>query len=187
MLIAQAKKKSNIVEYILYLYQIEDIIRSFQFKLDLIEASIISKYDQPQNVREQIKSWYEVLIAKMQNQRIEQTGHLAELHELIAELQSVHQQLLTSYQNEKYIELYEAAKPSLKELVLKAAKENLQNEVDVALHGMYGLLVLRLKKETIGKETEEAMKKVSTFLAYLAHYYKLMQENKLNIPKNKQN
>jgi len=187
MLIAQATKRNNIVEYILYLYQIEDIIRSFQFKLGLIETTIISKYDQPQEVKEQIKSWYEVLIAKMQNQRIEVKGHLSELHDLSAELQNLHQQLLTSYQNEKYIELYEAAKPSLKELVLKAAKENLQNEIDVALHGMYGLLVLRLKKQAIGKETEEAMKKVSTFLAYLAHYYKLMKEGKLEISKNKQN
>lgn len=187
MLIAQAKKKSNIIEYILYLYQIEDIIRSFQLNLGSIEQAIISKYDQPESVKEQIKSWYEVLIAKMQNQRIESKGHLSELHELTTELQHLHQQLLTSYQNEQYIQLYDVAKPALKELLLKAGKENLQNEIDVALHGMYGLLVLRLKQETVGKETEEAMKKVSSFLAHLAHYYKLLQEGELEIPKPKQN
>ena len=34
MLIAQKKKKENIAEYILYLFQIEDIVRSFKFNLD---------------------------------------------------------------------------------------------------------------------------------------------------------
>lgn len=187
MLIAEAKRKTNIIEYILYLYQIEDIIRSFQFNLNAIEQAIIGKYDQSESVKQKIKSWYELLIAKMQNQRIETKGHLKELHDLSGQLQQLHKQLLTSYMNENYIETYEAAKPALKDLVLKAGNENLQNEIDVALHGMYGLLVLRLKQETIGTETEEAMKKVSTFLAHLAHYFKLMENGELEIPINKQN
>ena len=36
MLIAQKKKKENIAEYILYLFQIEDIVRSFKFDVDEI-------------------------------------------------------------------------------------------------------------------------------------------------------
>jgi len=31
MIAAQQKRKENIVEYILYIYQIEDLIRAFQF------------------------------------------------------------------------------------------------------------------------------------------------------------
>ena len=36
MLIAAKKKEENIAEYILYMYQIEDIIRSFQFDIERI-------------------------------------------------------------------------------------------------------------------------------------------------------
>ena len=44
MLIAQQKLKENIAEYILYMYQIEDVIRAYQFDLD----SILENYVKPQ-------------------------------------------------------------------------------------------------------------------------------------------
>ena len=36
MQIAEQKKKSNIAEYILYMYQVEDVIRGYNFDLDRI-------------------------------------------------------------------------------------------------------------------------------------------------------
>ena len=36
MLLAQQKQKENIAEYIIYMYQMEDIVRAFQFDLDKI-------------------------------------------------------------------------------------------------------------------------------------------------------
>ena len=36
MLIAQQKLKENIAEYILYMYQIEDVIRAYNFDLERI-------------------------------------------------------------------------------------------------------------------------------------------------------
>ena len=47
MLIAQEKRKTNIAEYILYMWQVEDLIRAHQFNMDLIEQNLISQYAQP--------------------------------------------------------------------------------------------------------------------------------------------
>ena len=44
MQIAQQKLSENIAEYVLYMYQIEDLIRAYKFDLD----SIIYNYVQPQ-------------------------------------------------------------------------------------------------------------------------------------------
>ena len=41
MFIASQKKKENVSEYILYMWQIEDIIRTFQFDIDKIKTNII--------------------------------------------------------------------------------------------------------------------------------------------------
>lgn len=41
MLEAKKKKAENIIEYILYLYHTEDVIRSCQMNIDVIDASII--------------------------------------------------------------------------------------------------------------------------------------------------
>ena len=41
MFIAQEKKKSNIIEYILYMWQIENIISACQFNIDIIKSTVI--------------------------------------------------------------------------------------------------------------------------------------------------
>lgn len=44
MIIAQQKRKENIAEYLLYMWQVEDLIRAYNFDIDKIEANIISGY-----------------------------------------------------------------------------------------------------------------------------------------------
>lgn len=187
MLIAKERRKSNIVEYILYMYQIEDIIRSFQFDLDRIDEQVVQKYDQSENIKQQIKDWYKELIRQMEQESIHRKGHLNQLKELISELQSLHQQMLTTIQDKEYIKVYDQARPILKDLTLKVGSQELSNEVDVALHGLYGLLMLRLKKQTVTEETQSAMKKVSDFLALLAFYYHQRESGQFEFSRERQN
>ena len=44
MIIAQQKLKENIAEYVLYMYQIEDVVRAYHFDLE----AIIENYVRPQ-------------------------------------------------------------------------------------------------------------------------------------------
>ena len=43
MIIAQQKRKESIVEYLLYMWQVEDLIRANQLDMKKIEQTIISK------------------------------------------------------------------------------------------------------------------------------------------------
>lgn len=187
MLIARAKRRTNIIEYLLYMYQIEDIIRSFQFNLSAINSSIIQKHDQPEGVKQEMNAWYADLIAKMQNQGLERVGHLKEHKEIIAELQNLHDKLLTTYFDKTYIDLYDNAKDSLKELTVKSVGQKLDNQIDVAIHGVYGLLVLRLKQKEVSNETQNAMTKITSFLAYLATQFHKMEAGELNLAKEQGN
>ncbi|MBL4710136.1 MAG: DUF4924 family protein [Flavobacteriales bacterium] len=183
MLISQSKRQTNIIEYLLYMYQIEDIIRSFQFNLTSIDTAIVQKYDQSDEVRKKMKFWYADLIDKIKRQHIERTGHLKELRASIIQLQELHDQLLMVYFDKKYIDLYDDVKPALKELTVKAVGQDLINQVDVAVHGLYGLLMLRLKQKEVGTETQNAMDKITAFLAHLAAKFKMMEAGKLELPK----
>lgn len=66
MITASAKKRENIAEYLLYMWQIEDIIRACGLDIDKIESAIISRYS---GVSEQqlkdTREWYESLIDMM--------------------------------------------------------------------------------------------------------------------------
>ncbi|MDD2285091.1 MAG: DUF4924 family protein, partial [Paludibacter sp.] len=44
MLIASQLKKTNISEYLLYMWQVEDLIRALQFDIDQINNTIISRF-----------------------------------------------------------------------------------------------------------------------------------------------
>jgi len=187
MLIAQEKRKTNIVEYILYMYQIEDIIRAMRFDINSIESLVISKFDYSNTIKENVKIWYQELIDKMRSQNIQESGHLEELNILAEDLSDLHRQLLTTLQNRNYIKSYEKAKHLLKDLVLKSGGQELSNEIDVALNGLYGLLILKLKGESIKQETESAFKSVSHFMGLLVNYYQLKEEGKLKLPRDRSN
>ena len=181
MLIAKAKRKENIVEYLLYMYQIEDIIRSLAFDLNAIDQRIVATFDQPLEVKAQIKEWYSGLINEMKSNSLERSGHLPSLKSLVKELQELHTSLLTTFQDKDYQELYNKAREELIMLVKRSGGAKLDNEIDVALNGMYGLLILKLKQEEISKETTEAMQKVSKLLALLALRFKQHESGELGI------
>ncbi|MGL5636915.1 MAG: DUF4924 family protein, partial [Bacteroidales bacterium] len=44
MIIASQKKKENIAEYLLYMWQVEDLIRAFKLDMDQIDQKLISQY-----------------------------------------------------------------------------------------------------------------------------------------------
>ena len=66
MITASAKKRENIAEYLLYMWQIEDLIRANGLDIDKIQENIIDRYaglrDQQ---RKEMREWYESLIDMM--------------------------------------------------------------------------------------------------------------------------
>lgn len=187
MLIAKLKKETNIVEYLIYMFQIEDIIRSFDFDIQKIDSAIVSKFEQTDEIKAQIRTWYQDLINKMKSEEVQTTGHLNELKEIIKGLDVLHQTLLTTIQDKEYQELYEIAKSALAELVRKSGGKQHDSEIEIALNGIYGLLVLRLRQQNVASSTEEELGKVSALLARLAHQYQQMKMGKLSLSEEKYN
>ena len=59
MIIARELRKKNIAEYILYMWQIEDLIRAYDFNIELIDKNLISKFKKSDEILREIKNWYE--------------------------------------------------------------------------------------------------------------------------------
>ena len=98
MLIAQEKRKSNIAEYILYMWQVEDIIRACNFDISLIENNYVSKFNPSSRVQDEIKDWYVNLILMMHEEGLREKGHLSFLNTLVSEMNDLHLRLLNSRQ-----------------------------------------------------------------------------------------
>lgn len=186
MLIAQEKKKTNIAEYILYMWQIEDIIRSKDFDLTQITDTVISKFNAPTEVQYEMKFWYQDLIEKMMKEGISDKGHLSLSMVHMEELNNLHNSLLTTMQDIKYQETYLLAKDNINNFMIKSGGEA-RNEIHACLTGLYGFLLLKLKSAEISAATKEAMNSFSQLLAVLVDRYNKLQKGELKFPKEKSN
>lgn len=183
MLIAQQKKQENIAEYILYMYQVEDIIRAYNF--DLLE--IIENFVRPQLPDEsflnQYKEWYADLIRQMKLKRIEKSGHINELNEVVLELSYLHNTLLNLANDQKYKGLMEHANSYIEEFKQKSNLKD-KNHIEVIFAALYMKLLLRLQKKEISAESEEAFDAMRAMIAYLSRAYHQMKAGTLDFLNN---
>ena len=147
--VAENKKSQNIPEYLIYMYQMEDLIRSYQGNLDEIREYVISHYPISPGEKNEVAGWFSSLIAQMKTEQIMEKGHLGVLHDLVGKLAEIHWSLLKT--NSIYFEIYSKAKPFILDAVIQAKDENLGNEIQICLNGIYGLLLCRL----LGKKVED--------------------------------
>jgi hypothetical protein len=170
MLIAREKKKNNIVEYILYMWHIEDIIRASRLDIKTIEKQMIPNGKLSKTEEEETHIWYADLIEKMKEEEIEQSGHFSFVKTIIADLEWLHLSLLKDQNEIKYRELYRWAQPNIEHLRNKTIHKQ-AGEIEICLIGLYGLLVLRMKKNTITEETNYALQTFRNLLAFLTTKY----------------
>lgn len=170
MLIAQQKRKENIVEYILYLYQIEDLIRAFQFDMSRIEANLVSQYQGDEKTKREISEWYKNLVAMMQKEGVQTKGHLQFLINLINELNELHLKLMESGIDKAYVSEFQSISGLITELNMKG--NTVINDVQTCLDAVYGFLLLRIQKKEITAETTEAIKRINNWLGHLSKLFK---------------
>jgi len=167
MIIAQQKKKENIVEYLLYMWQVEDLIRTFRFDMQEIEAHLLSKYEQPEPVLQEISQWYQALAEKMKHEGITEKGHLQQNAAIVTALDSLHHQLLHSPDESIYESLYYKTLPAIVQLRNQASDAR-TSEIETCLTAIYGYILLKMQGREISPETTASVQDISRLLACLA-------------------
>lgn len=181
MIIAQQKRKENIAEYLLYMWQVEDLIRANHFDIDLIEKNIVEGFDQPESVRREMKEWYEHLIAMMLDEGVKEKGHIQINKNVLIDLNDLHNRLLRMPKEAVYGSKFYQTLPFIIELRGKSGLQEEQNDIELCFNVLYGYMLLRLQRKEVSQETIAAMKQISTFLALLAQKYKQVQTNELSL------
>lgn len=178
MLIARKKRKENIAEYILYMWQVEDIIRALKLQDASISTYVRTQYQVGEPELSQTEEWYLALADQMRSQGLQETGHLPQLKMLVDDLQELSDKLLKMPSQTIYSTIYFRTLPSLIQLRDRSGDEE-QGEIETAFVGVYGFLALRAKQEAISEETAQAIKQISTFLAMLADRYHAVENGQL--------
>lgn len=169
MITAQQKRKENIAEYILYLFQIEDLIRAFQFDVKRIENQLVSQYQVDENKRAEILDWYKNLCAMMQKEGIQEKGHLQFLSNQINDLNELHLKLMETRINNEYTVVFQSVSGLITELNLKG--NSVKNDLQISFDAIYGFLLLKMQQKNVTAETTDAIKRLSNWLGLLSKLY----------------
>ena len=179
MLIAQEKRKNNIAEYLLYMWQVEDMIRALDLDIDKIDEHIISRYPVSDEEKREIREWYESLIKMMELENVKSSGHLQINKNVIIRLTDLHVQLLASDKFDDYKSLFYRVLPHIVEFRSHMPQQQLPGEIESCFNALYGVLIRRLGGKEVSAGTEQAISEISQFIGTLAAYYKKDEESPL--------
>lgn len=178
MYIASQKRKENVAEYLLYMWQIEDIIRANNLNIDKIKENVIDKFQLNDAQRKEMVEWYESLIDMMRRENVEKSGHLQLNKNVIIQLTDLHLALLKDARFPEYTAEFYKTLPFIVELRAKAG-ENPTGEIETCFNALYGMLMLRLQSKEVTSDTQNAIAQITKFLAMLTRNFHLDQEDKL--------
>ncbi|MDR2120300.1 MAG: DUF4924 family protein [Tannerella sp.] len=171
MIIAEQKRKENIVEYLFYMWQVEHLIRACGFDIETVKRSVIDRYDQPEDVKRQIVRWYEELMEMMRIEGVKEKGHIQLNKNILTALSELHLRLLKDPKETTYGALYYRTLPCIVQLRAKSGGIEM-SEIETCFTAVYGYFLLRLQKKEVTPETLKSIKQINTFLTFLAGKYK---------------
>ncbi|MCQ2229644.1 MAG: DUF4924 family protein [Bacteroidales bacterium] len=180
MIIAQQKRKESIVEYLLYMWQVEDLIRANALDMHRIEETIISKYGiEDAEKRKEVCDWWDNLTEMMRLEKKEQSGHLQITKALMDDVYNFHLYLLTQNTEIGYQNAFQNAWADLSVLINKIPDGDKRHHVDLALTAIYDYFLLKLQGKVVLADTTNAVMRISHFMALLSSKY-LKAEKELN-------
>ena len=168
MFISKQLKQQNIAEYLIYMWQVEDLIRAYGCDMERIREQLVPRF--PAEQQAELSQWYEDLIEMMRREEVIEWGHLQINKNIIIWLTDLHLQLLASTKFPYYSTAYYKALPFIVELRAKGAKKE-EPELETCFEALYGILLLKLQKKEIGEETKKAQEAIATLLSMLSTYY----------------
>lgn len=180
MFIAQQKKETNIAEYVIYMYQIEDVLRAYKFDIEKVRRHIIQPQVKSKSLEQEAVKWYAEIIEEMKSRQLETKGHLYRLGEVITELIYLHNTLKDVVKDKKFLDLLTAAEEHVEAFRKKSDLES-NHLVEVCLQALYMKLLLRLQKKEIGGESEKAFDSMRVVLAYLTKAYHQMKAGNMEM------
>ena len=182
--IAKAKRRENIAEYILYLWQLEDLLRALQFSPEAIYSTLIAP--RKGGVEEQkhiFLMWYLDLATLLQQEGKEEKGHLEHTLHLIQDLHDLHLQLLKLPVGEHYRTTYARLEPELPRLRAVIGNPGM-SDTELCFRALYAAMLYRIKGEGNKSAVTDTLEFISPVIAELADIYGKVERGEIDLYKN---
>lgn len=185
MYIAKKKRKENIAEYILYIWQLEDLFRALRFDNNLIYSQLV----EPQTTltdeqKEQTLFWYIDLINLIKSEGKSEVGHIEHTLHLIDDLNDLHLQLLKLPSGVSYAARYATVAPDISKLRTQAGSKSI-SDIELCFRALYSVVLLRLKNDDDDNQhTIDVIEVISPLMAHLVSIFHGIEKGTFNLFEN---
>lgn len=176
--IAQKRRKENIAEYILYLWQLEDLLRALQFSPEAILSTLVRPRELKVEEQQILLAWYVDIAQLLIEEKKSEKGHLTHTLHLIRDLHDMHLRLLREPEGEAYRARFARLEPHLPSLRKLLGNENI-SDTELCFRALYAAMLYRIKGEgeSVVSDTLEV---VSPVIAMLSEFYHKVERGEIS-------
>ncbi|MCH5334976.1 MAG: DUF4924 family protein [Alistipes sp.] len=177
--IAQAKRKENIAEYILYLWQVEDLLRALQFSPEAVYSQLIAPREIPEEQRHVFLLWYMDIANLLHEEGKDEKGHINHTLHLIADMHDLHLRLMQLPAGERYRSLrarLEPHMPALRQLAGEAS-----SDTELCFRALYAAMLYRIKGQGDKAAVSDTIEYISPVIAELADIYGKAERGEIDL------
>ena len=167
MYIARQLKEKNVAEYLLYMWQVEDLIRANHLDIEELKTNYISRFNPSPEQEKEMVEWYTNLIEMMRSEQVQEKGHLQINKNMIILLTDLHLQLLNSPKFPFYSAAYYKALPYIVEIRARNNNRDLP-ELESCFEILYGVMLLKMQKKAVSADTQKAVADISKLMGMLS-------------------
>jgi hypothetical protein len=166
--------RDNIAEYLLFMWQVEDLLRAYDLDIDKVEQSLVTPVYHSPEERKEVRDWYEGLIMMMQAEGVQEKGHLQITKNIIIDLTDTHLRLLKDPAESEYIATYYNTLPHIVALRAKGTDPEMP-ELETCFTALYGYLLLKVQQKEVSSETQASVDQITKLLRLLSEKYNTVQ------------
>lgn len=154
------------------MFQVEDIIRAYGLDVDRICNEYLPRFQYTKEQIEEQRDWYAGLIRMMQEEGVQESGHVQVVKNTLLLMADRHQELLQDPKQPFYSAAYYKALPYIVELRSKGSGKE-KNEIENCVDALYGAAVLKMQGRELTDQTKQALQPISHLLELLSKLYKV--------------
>ena len=190
--IARQKRDENIAEYILYIWQLEDLLRALRFDPRAVFETLVAPREGADEWKLSALEWYMEIAELLEKEGKTEGGHLDHTLHLVSEMNDLHLMLAEQPAGRKYRQLFARLAPSLPRLRETLGRDDV-SDIELAFRALYAAMLYRMAATTAAENatqnkitdksevTGEVLELVSPVIATLADLYHKVERGEIDL------